>query len=209
MLSKFSALIVWSALWKTYLTASQSLTVSPTLYFEKYLSLNLPRSTRIATLGILDELTFFCHICFPSPCTWVCMCEGMHVCLRMGEYVYMTMSMCICICVHTGIYEYMSMCMFVHMCSCISVYIWACMCAGLCACMCICVFLCSCISVYIWACMCAGLHLCVPLFVFCVYVCVCVCVCVGIMCASEYMWMYVYFGLSCLGVINVFHPSIL
>lgn len=143
---------------------SQSLTVSPTLYFEKYLSLNLPRRTRIATLGILDELTIFCHVCFPSPCTWVCMCEGMHVCLHMDKYVYMPMSMCICICVHTGICVYMSMCMYVHMC--------------------VFVFLCPC--VYLGMYVCRSTSMCAAC-VFYVYVSVCVCVYGHYVCK----WVYV------------------
>jgi len=164
---------------------SQSLIFSPTLYFEKYLSLNLPKSTRIATLGLLDELAIFCHVRFPSPCMWVCMYEGIHVCLRMGKHVYMSVSICMCICVHLGMHVYMSMCM------CVFVFLHLC--------------------VYMGMCVCVSISTCAPVCFVCVCICACVCVCVWALhtqmsiCECTYILAWAIWEL----IINGLHPSIL
>ena len=130
--------------------------------------------------------------CYPGPSGWtgnflsrllslslyVSVYVGIHVCLCMGKHVYMSVSICICICVHLGMYVYVSMCMCVHMC--------------------VFVFLHLCVYMGVYVCM--SISMCAPVCFVCVCICACVCVCMGIMCANEYMWMYIYFGLSYLGV---------
>lgn len=97
-----------------------------------------------------------------------------------------------------------------------SVYVWRCtrvahVWASMCSCQCLCAYVsvgirayvCTCVHVYVLCfCICVymGMYLCMSISI-CAPVCfVCVCVSVGIMCASEHMWMCVYFGLSYSGV---------